>query len=68
MYYSHCCCFFITLQTEAESVGFFEPSSPFYLNTMIISAGLLLTAIICGLFYQAFCYKRLIRDAEHEGM
>ena len=43
-------------QTEATSAVLLEPSSPYFLNTMVISVGLLLLAVACGLLYQA-CYK-----------
>ena len=47
---------------------FFEPSSPYYLITMIISAGLLIIATICGPFYQNLCYKGCLREMNEEGM
>ncbi|CAH3196688.1 unnamed protein product [Porites evermanni] len=55
-----------TSETEKTSFVFFEPSSPYYLITMIISAGLLIIATICGLFYQNLCYKRRLREMDEE--
>lgn len=56
------------LQVESSSVVFFEPSSPYFLNTMIISIVLLILAVLCGLFYHSVCYKRLCREPGNQGM
>ena len=58
----------LLLQTEETSSVFFEPSSPYYLITMIISAGLLIIATICGLFYHNLCYQGCLREMDEEGM
>ncbi|XP_022804392.1 phosphatidylinositol phosphatase PTPRQ-like [Stylophora pistillata] len=50
-------------ETESTSAVFFEPSSPYFLNTMVISVGLLLLAVTCGLFYQACCYRLCCKRA-----
>ena len=35
---------------------------------MVISVALLLLAVLCGLFYQSVCYKRLCREPGTRGM
>lgn len=47
---------------------FFEPTSPYFLNTLVISAVLLFVAVVFGLFYQAFCYKKLCGETGDQGM
>ena len=56
------------LQVESSSVVFFKPSSPYFLNTILISAALLFIAVACGLFYQAFCYRQSSRETGDEGI
>ncbi|XP_020624695.1 uncharacterized protein LOC110062176 [Orbicella faveolata] len=54
-------------EVDSSSVVFFEPSSPYFLNTMVISIALLFFAVLCGLFYQSICYKRLCRKPGTQG-
>ena len=60
--------FSLIIQVESSSVVFFEPSSPYFLNTILIGATLLFIAVACGLFYQAFCYKQLCEETGDEGV
>ena len=35
---------------------------------MVISVALLFLAVLCGLFYQSVCYKRVCREPVTQGM
>ncbi|XP_078354170.1 uncharacterized protein LOC144638790 isoform X2 [Oculina patagonica] len=54
-------------EVDSNSAVFFEPTSPYFLNTIVISAALLFIAVACGLFYQAFCFKQLCGETGDEG-
>ncbi|KAL9951704.1 hypothetical protein ACROYT_G044426 [Oculina patagonica] len=54
-------------EVDSNSAVFFEPTSPYFLNTIVISAALLFIAVACGLFYQAFCFRQLCGETGDEG-
>ncbi|XP_067028196.1 uncharacterized protein [Acropora muricata] len=54
-------------ESESTSANVFEPSSPYYFNTVVLCAALLLFGILCGLVYQQFYFKRFIgKDCDED--